>query len=361
MFGLIFDVSNKKFYLNIDGTNTLTANDLEYADQTSNWNSSNNTLYLNNFVWETPALVALTITGGDLNMNIEGTNSFVSTLNGAATSDSYGISSNDALNVSGSGMLNATGGATSARSAGINGNLIITDGTVTATSGTAGTSQAILGSVTPPAAYTYWTNTDPSDPGGAGMTYPGGTPYSYSTGDKFVKLMTKNNLTLTLTASPDGSLTLPGDVVLTATLAGAVPLDGQTITFTVNGSNAGTGTTDGSGAATYTVTSPAAGTYSFGATFAGDANNVPATAQDIAGYVVSRIASDMSLTASAGATFNDDVTLTAMVSGMGAGMKPALTGTVTFMQGGDTLATLTPAAHRLPSMCRLVSSCRPII
>ena len=95
---------------------------------------------------------------------------------------------------------------------------------------------------------------------------------------------------LTISASPAGSQTYPGNVVLTATLSGAASGNsGKPIVFTVNGS-AYSGTTNASGVATYTVASPTPGTYSFGASFAGDAGNSAASAAGIAGYSVGKAA-----------------------------------------------------------------------
>jgi len=96
------------------------------------------------------------------------------------------------------------------------------------------------------------------------------------------------NPSLTLSASPSSSLTLPGNVTLTATLTGAAGGNGgHSITFTGVGSSPAV-TTNTSGVATYTFTSPNPGTYSFGASFAGDANNNATTATAIIGYTVDR-------------------------------------------------------------------------
>ena len=142
---------------------------------------------------------------------------------------------------------------------------------------------------------------------------------------------------LSLAASPSVGQTYPGDVALTAQLSGVVPLDGQTITFTVNGSNY-TGTTDASGSATYTVSSPIAGNYSFGASYAGDANNDAATAPNIAGYTVGKAAPDMSLTATGGTYSDNNIALTVTVSTVGAGLTPD--GSITFKEGATTLVTV---------------------
>jgi hypothetical protein len=92
--------------------------------------------------------------------------------------------------------------------------------------------------------------------------------------------------TLTLTASPAGSMTFPGNVTLTATLAGAADNSWQDIEFTVNGAPHTVVATNFSGVAIFTFTPPNTGTYDFGASFAADANNNAATATEINGYVV---------------------------------------------------------------------------
>jgi hypothetical protein len=125
---------------------------------------------------------------------------------------------------------------------------------------------------------------------------------------------------LTLSASPNGSQTYPGDVILTAILSGAVPANsGMTITFTVNGAMQ-TAVTNASGVATCILTSPATGTFTFGASFAGDANNNAASATNITGYTVSNPSpliaphitgpTSMSLTEGYTATSTDAFTIT---------------------------------------------------
>ncbi len=92
--------------------------------------------------------------------------------------------------------------------------------------------------------------------------------------------------TLTLTATPPGPLTLPGNVVLTATLSGAYGGNaGKTVTFTVGGALQ-TATTNASGVASTTLTDPTAGSYDFGASYGGDINNFAATAPPITSYAV---------------------------------------------------------------------------
>jgi LPXTG-motif cell wall-anchored protein len=99
----------------------------------------------------------------------------------------------------------------------------------------------------------------------------------------------KTTPTLSLSASPTGSQTYPGNVTLTATLSGAASLDGHAITFTGTNGISETAQTDASGVATTTLTSPAAGAYTFNASFVGDGNNDSATAASISGYTINAL------------------------------------------------------------------------
>ena len=93
--------------------------------------------------------------------------------------------------------------------------------------------------------------------------------------------------TLSLTADPASSLTLPGSVTLTATLSGADPsISGKPIVFAVNGKNHKTVNTDTNGKAVCGIDNLISGTYTFGASFAGDATNEPAAATGISSYKV---------------------------------------------------------------------------
>lgn len=94
--------------------------------------------------------------------------------------------------------------------------------------------------------------------------------------------------TLSLSVAPAGSLALPGDIELTATLSGTSgSTAGRPITFTVGGVTYPAVMTNGSGEATHTITSPSPGAYTFGASFAGDDDNKQAAATPINNYVVS--------------------------------------------------------------------------
>lgn len=84
---------------------------------------------------------------------------------------------------------------------------------------------------------------------------------------------------LSLTASPTDAVIFPGKITLTATLSDAFPGNSEkNIAFTVNGATHST-TTNASGVASYTITSLSPGTYTFGASFAGDAENQSAAAE----------------------------------------------------------------------------------
>ena len=137
-FGLIFDKTTEKFYLDIAGTGVVNPN-LEYTGQSANWSFSNETLYLENFEWETPAPKALTIVGGDININIEGINRFTSTFDGSNVMSLAGIYAfGDRLTIDGSGVLTATGGNNTynnASSYGMFAAITLNSGTVIATSG----------------------------------------------------------------------------------------------------------------------------------------------------------------------------------------------------------------------------------
>lgn len=92
--------------------------------------------------------------------------------------------------------------------------------------------------------------------------------------------------TLSLTAAPAGTLVLPNELTLTATLSGANSGNsGKTIIFTAGGTTHNA-ITDGSGTASCTITSLTQGTYTLKASFAGDEDNESVSAE-ISGYTVS--------------------------------------------------------------------------
>jgi hypothetical protein len=246
-YGLIFDVTTGKFWLDINNGGTLDSGDIEYTRQSAawSWNGGTSTLTLDGFTWTTPKQIALTIVGGDLTLDLQGNNSFISTFDGTAST--YGIYSGTGitLTIDGGGTLNATSGNPSGSNIAvgiyIGTGIIINGGTVNATGGTTGSNcdglftnqltvnggalnatsgvgsaatYGIRGAITInggtltaqgstcafsaapatlSAAYTYWTNTAAAAPGGAGTLYCVGPPvygtaYSHSTSNLYVKI-----------------------------------------------------------------------------------------------------------------------------------------------------------------------------
>lgn len=92
--------------------------------------------------------------------------------------------------------------------------------------------------------------------------------------------------TLSLSADPQGSQTLPGKVTLTAALKDAFPNNsGKTITFTIGSSTALAETND-EGNAVCTISNLSQGTYTIKASFPGDGDNNKAEANSLEGYTI---------------------------------------------------------------------------
>jgi len=148
-YGLFFDVASGTVWLDLNHDGLIDASDSEYfpAPASWNWNSGTHTLTLNNFSWITPAQIALVILGGNLTVNLNGTNTFESQFNNGTLSSGSNVSAGIAvpffqITITGSGTLNATGGdisgvGTHVNTVGINGTLTVAGGTVNATGGTA--------------------------------------------------------------------------------------------------------------------------------------------------------------------------------------------------------------------------------
>jgi len=197
--GLIFDTLDGVMYRNyVDPTNPGNYGIPNVGLNTraffvSNWvgtaatPTTPATLTLTGLVWNTSTPVALTIYGGDVDIYLGSgsSNIFTSTFTPIGSEDSFGIKSDYTVNVYGDGTLNATGG-----SFGIGADsLAIHSGTVKAGGGTSAFDHA---PDTLPDAYTYWINTNNTDPGGPGTTYfniaytP--DPYEYDSGNMFTKI-----------------------------------------------------------------------------------------------------------------------------------------------------------------------------
>jgi len=227
--GLIFDASSGLLYLD-DGFDTAA------PGQGTTWTGAPNDLTLTGFEWVTSALFALEIINGSVEINIDGTNTITST---NATDDyTAAIASRtdgNNITINGGGTLNVsttaaaggnagiqapsltiTGGTVNAKANGgtgiiaVRGGVSVTGGNVNASGGVGiyaayvlsvtggtvtaqGTGNAIVfftlfPDIELPEEYNYWTNTSNSHPGGAGTAIPGGAAYSYSAGDKYVKI-----------------------------------------------------------------------------------------------------------------------------------------------------------------------------
>jgi hypothetical protein len=128
-------------------------------------------------------------------------------------------------------------------------------------------------------------------------------------------------------------------VTLTATVTGTgiASTPTGTVTFYNGTTDLGAGTLNGSGVATYTTTTLAPNTYSLTASYGGDTNFGTSTspAQPL---TVNAIGTSTALSITPGATFaGQTVTFTAQITPASGTSIP--TGTVTFLNGGNTLGT----------------------
>ena len=192
-YGLIFDSTSGLMYANVSGSGIPGGvNYLLYPStpETPEWVGTTGSLTLNNFSWNTSAQTALTFYGGGATITLNGTSSFTS--NYVQSGNSFGVSSTYPIVINGSGSIIATGGnPSSGNSYGMNiNNLTINSGTVESKGATSSFGYAPTAL---PTAYTYWTNTTVTDPGGSGTicytgTPPYGAPYQYNASQKFVKI-----------------------------------------------------------------------------------------------------------------------------------------------------------------------------
>ncbi|MCL2491495.1 MAG: hypothetical protein FWE87_01935, partial [Coriobacteriia bacterium] len=147
-FGLVFDVANQTLLVDVDGSLTPTAADIICPGQGETWTASDSILYLNDFSWNTPARVVLSVyrTSSVLypaEINLSGVNELISSYEGAEAS--YGITTFDGVVIfSGYGDLTVTSGtSTDSSSTGINAAIeiyVLGTPTLTVTGGDAATS-----------------------------------------------------------------------------------------------------------------------------------------------------------------------------------------------------------------------------
>ena len=103
-YGLLFQTSSGKFFLDVDGNGNFSSGDTEYTGQSGawSWDSGTSTLTLTDFDWSTPARTALKVLG-DVTMNLVGDNMFGSTYHGPE--ETIGILVKGKLTITGSGEL----------------------------------------------------------------------------------------------------------------------------------------------------------------------------------------------------------------------------------------------------------------
>jgi len=339
--GLIFDASSNpttggKFWVDVNDNQAIDpGTDFEYTEQPGawGWDGSASMLTLTDFTWETPASHALTILNSDLTIDLNGTNTFATTSSANIT---YGIWARTSLTVIGGGTLNATAINTSNFTYAIaeDASLIVNSGTVNAKGNAGGVSYGIAtqnltvnggevdaaalsdsansigiynpnsltingGTVTAvgmgraffsaptslPSSYVYWTNTTTFDPGGAGTTVPGGTPYSYSASDQYVKILTVKETgtvdksTPAVILSATGGTYTDNSITLTTTVGAGVqgqaykPAPTGTVTFMEGDTTLAVKTLNRNGTATFTIASLIdEGSYTFAAEYSGDDN-----------------------------------------------------------------------------------------
>ncbi|MDR2233776.1 MAG: InlB B-repeat-containing protein [Tannerella sp.] len=206
-YGLLFNIADGLFYLDMDGLGTLDIGDLEYTGQPTAWSwDGTSILTLHGFKWKTPAQRALTIINTTNPSNLTLTmhlgpgsdNSFVTT---AGTGAIHGIGGDGLeLTVDGSGALEAIAGeAMGDNGTGIaaSNGLKINGGTLTAQGATNAIDIGAASVTLVPTAYTYWRSTTlpSSDPG---TTVPSGTQYSYIANDLYVKIEASDNVQATV-------------------------------------------------------------------------------------------------------------------------------------------------------------------
>ena len=172
--------------------------------------------------------------------------------------------------------------------------------------------------------------------GAVTVSYTATTDYAASsgTGNLVVSQAATTLTSVSANAVQGGSATLLA--TLTSSVTG-LPISGETVTFTLSGSSAGTAVTNSSGVATLTgiATSEPVGTYTgvVGASFAGDTNYTSSTGTG--DLVVSNAGSSITLV-SGTATYGGPANLTATLTSGGTGISGE---TVNFTLSGTSVGS----------------------
>jgi uncharacterized repeat protein (TIGR01451 family) len=166
--------------------------------------------------------------------------------------------------------------------------------------------------------------------------YGGDTTFLSSTSDALTQGV--NPAAIVTLVGPSGTITYPQSVTFSATVAAASGSDTPTGSVTFKDGSTVLGTPqalDDNGMATFTATTLGAGTHAITATYSGDDNFSMALSNTV-NQVIAKAASSTSVGLSpSSSTYGQSVTVTATVTSS-AGTP---SGTVTFMDGSNTLGT----------------------
>ncbi len=167
-------------------------------------------------------------------------------------------------------------------------------------------------------------------------TYGGDTDDFGSTSAALQQVVQTATTSTALAASANPSIAgtkLTLTATVTVTNGGGVPTG--TVNFLSGTNLLGAGTLNASGVATFSTSSLAVGAYSLTAVYVGDNNNAGSTSSVLTLTVIQATTSVKLAASAASVTVTTPVTFTATVTGTGA----VPTGTVTFMDGVNTLGT----------------------
>ena len=174
--------------------------------------------------------------------------------------------------------------------------------------------------------------------------YGGNTNFNGSTGSLTgnPQVVNKANTTTGVTSSVNPSV-FGQSVMFTATVTPVAPgggTPGGTVTFLDGGSSIGTGTVGAGGVATFSTTSLSVASHTITASYGGDGNFLTSTGSLTGNpQLVNKANTSTTVTSSANpSTLGQNVTFTATVSAAAPGAGTP-TGTVTFLDGTNTLGT----------------------
>lgn len=158
--------------------------------------------------------------------------------------------------------------------------------------------------------------------------------------------------TVALTSSQNPQLTL-APVTITAAVknGGTVPATG-TIIFSQDATAVATVTLDKTGTASYTASSLLVGTHAFTASYSGDAVDLPSSSASLNQVIQLRPTSDTLTTSATSLTGGQQITLISVLRWDG---PTTPTGTVTFLSGALTLATVPVDASGVATVTVLLS------